>query len=192
MSNTKKNVAICAVWSLWALILGLAFWSFPGYPPKAYAEDGAGAYTKTNAIAEGYHANKETAVYTTLDGTDTVTGLEDPVTKFSAARIFRLYDPNSKSDGVVVNLKIQLKFSTGGANATIWVAYYYVDPDVPATYHLIAIKQPLGGTITATAAKEGALFLAPVSVTDTYGATHCVVFSDSVSAGTAALWLGSY
>lgn len=186
----KKNVLMGVAWAFWACVMALLI-STAEWPPGAFAEDGAGAYTARNAVAEGYHSNKEiAAIGTAVDGSDTLTGLEDPESKFGSARIFRLKDTSSQSDGTKPNLKIQLKFDTGGANATVWVVYYY-SPST-GTYHVIALKQPLGGTITATAAQEGALFLAPVAVADTYGATHCVVFATAVSAGTAATWLGSY
>ncbi len=59
MSKTKTRAAVATAWALWAMILFMGVWVSPDYPPKAHAEDDAGAYTKLNAVAEGYRANAE-------------------------------------------------------------------------------------------------------------------------------------
>lgn len=190
----KTKTLLSAAWILGGLaIMWGCYVSFP-----ATAADGQGANERggVSANVDSYNANSETAVFDTLLGTDTVTGLELPVSKFTQARIFRLNNPLSQSVGTKSNLKIQLKFSVGGASATVWVVYYYVtpgaDPSLDASYTLVALSQPLGGTLTATAAQDGARFLSLASVEDSFAATHCVVFSDSITSGDAEAWLGSY
>ncbi len=191
MKKSKHIPEICVAA---AILLAVVLWGY-FVPLRATAADGQGAADRLGVKVVStlaYNVSKETALFVTLDGTDTLTGLDDPVVKFTAARIFRMSNPASSSVSTRQNLKVQLKFSVGAATANVWLAWYYVDPAVPATFHLVGLSQPLGGVMSATAAQDGALFLSLVEVEDTYGANHVVIFSDSVSAGTAQAWLGSY
>jgi len=157
---------------------------------KAAAADGEGAFTVKQGHFESYPLDRQAAAYRTgCDGTDVVTGLGT----ISSVATYSLAGPTR--EGARQSLALSCRFSTAGANATVWVAYYYYNG---TSYKLLHVDQPFSGgsvtTIAATAAVDDSAsrYIANTYVFDSYGATHALVLITAVSAGTVDLWVGSY